>query len=175
MRRTLCVTTACLLASACAPGGRVAPKPEVGVVTVGVVQEVTEMGAEGSMQAFVPAVAATEEGGECEILRVPGQFALHLLSFPSREASVRNVSIRFDSAANPVHYSDARGDLRRERTGPRTSVTLDFQTGVAHGFNWVPGRPAERAVGTLTDALAAPHLGNPQRMIDLVRSRCMKP
>lgn len=129
----------------------------------------------GSLQAFVPAVAATEEGGECEILNIPGHDPVHVLSFPRRGASVRTVSIVFDSTGQPLHYSDSRGDLRRERTGPRTSVLLTFEEGVARGINDVPGQPSVMAEGTLMDAMEAPHLGNPRRMMELIRTRCAKP
>jgi YD repeat-containing protein len=132
----------------------------------------------GALEAFVPAVAAVEEGGECDTVRIAradDPVTLIILSFPRTDAPTRNVSVTYDSAGQRLRYNDLRGDLRREKTGPQTSILLDFSRRTAFATNEVPGRPAEIATGDLASALTAAHLGLPQRMLDLVQTRCGAP
>ena len=175
MRFTLIVSTGCLLAAACAPAPRLETTRGTAVDTAVVEVVQRDAATRGDLRTFVPAVAATGEGGECEIVQDPSESEpLYVLSFPDVGAVSRNVSVRFDSGGQPVHYSDLRGDLQRNGTGPRSAVLLNFRTGTVHAYNRLPGRPHEAAEGPILDALAAPRLGNPQRMIDLIRTRCVK-
>jgi hypothetical protein len=124
---------------------------------------------------FVAAVPATEEGGQCDTLRVDGPegpSTLVILSFPRIDSTTRNVSVTYDASGRRLHFSDLRGDLRRVKTGPQTSVLLDFTRGTASASNEWPGRSGEIASGALAEALAAANLGPPQRALDLVQARC---
>lgn len=167
-----------LLVAACGQGRAAEPKPAPAPAptSVTIEQVTTEVHGSGSLDMFVAAVPATEEGGECATIeRSEGRGVLYVLSFPRSNAPVRNVSVDFDSAGQPIHYSDLRGDLRREKTGPQTSVLLNFLHGTAQAVNEWPGRPGEMAEGELSAVLEARHLGFPQRTIELIRTRCLKP
>ena len=167
--------------SACAPQGQpaaatpAAAEPSAGVETAVVIGP---MSSSGALESFVPAVEPIEEGGECNRLQLSGTegpTTLVLLSFPSASATKRNVSVEFDSAGRRLRYSDLRGNLRREKTGPQTSVLLDFVRRQATATNEWPGRPGQVADGDLAIALQSAHLGYPQRTLDLVTTRCGAP
>jgi hypothetical protein len=177
MRGSASLVCGYLLFAACGQGAQVEPKPAPGRASVTTEQvSVLTLGG-GNLDAFVAVVPATDDdGGECDTVERPGsQAPLYLLSFRRSNRAVRNVSVEFDSAGRPTHYSDLRGDLRLEKTGPQTSVVLSFRDGTARALNEWPGRAGEMAVGELSAALQARSLGYPQRMIDLIRTRCVKP
>lgn len=178
MRHKAWLVSGYLLAAACRPGGRVEskPYPAPSSTNVSVEQVTTISRPAGGLNSFVPAVPGSGDGGECEVSgRTERRGALYVLSFPESDGVGRNVSVEFDSVWQPIHYSDLRGDLRRVKTGPQTSVLLDFRDGTAQALNEWPGRIGEMAEGELSAALEARNLGYPQRMIDLVRNRCVKP
>lgn len=182
MRYPFCAASVFLILAACSQGQQAGSRPEPTrtIVETEIVEAVdtvvTEDGPGGSLDSFVPAVAAREEGGNCEVIpRTSGGGPLYILSFRDSRSTLRSVSVAFDSAGRPANYSDLRGDLRRERTGPFTAILLSFGFGSAHVVNERPGQPSETAHGALSDALTSDRLGNPQRMIELIRTRCVKP
>ncbi len=130
----------------------------------------------GSSSAdFVPAAPAAEEGGECELLPlgdVAPDEALVILSFPDRESSVRNIGLAFSASGELLRYNDLRGNLRQAKTGPRTSIIIDFAQNSAIAMNEWPDRPGQATLGSPSEFLASASLGHPQRMIELVKTRC---
>src|SRR6478672_8379536 len=99
---------------------------------------------------FVPFIDATQEGGECK--RIASTEAnepttMLLLAFPQWSGTKRNVSVTFDSVGRPLRYSDLRGDLRRDKTGPETVILIDFERGTAHASNEWPDRLGQDAEG----------------------------
>ena len=129
-----------------------------------------------TLAAFVPAVAAVSEGGECDTLALGGDVYLVSLLFPSRADDQRRVSLRIDGRGTLLSYSDLRGDRRRpeERTGPLTAVTINFGQGGTAANEW-PGRPAELTLGTADDFLTSELLGKPGDMVKLIQARCLRP
>jgi hypothetical protein len=167
----LCVAVASCRAGPALPGAAPAER-KVATETVQA-QVLAEVGA--TAENFVPAVAAMEEGGECEMLprgtTAPDE-TLVILSFPNRQNTRRNVSLALGPGGQLLRYNDLRGDLRREKTGPQTSVVIDFVTQSAIASNEWPERPGKAVFGKPEQFLRQNSLGVPERLIQLVKSRC---
>lgn len=180
MRITALLAPIALLSGASACARRPAAAPGAATASVERSERIVAGRARGDgsgFAGFVPAVAAVTEGGECARLASrPGQ-TLFLLSFPSRTASQRNVSVVVDTAGTLLTYSDLRGDLRRPelRTGPVTAITINFERSLASATNEPPGQIARMVQGTPAQLLAAEHLGPPGALIAQLRDRCGAP
>jgi hypothetical protein len=98
-----------------------------------------------------------------------------ILSFPDRQNTKRNVALAFDPRGQLLRYNDLRGDLRREKTGPQTSIVIDFETQSAIATNEWPERPGKAVFGKPEQFLRQNSLGMPERLIQLVKSRCGAP
>jgi hypothetical protein len=132
----------------------------------------------GSVASFVPAVAALDQGGECETLSrgISGRDeTLVILSFPDRRNTRRNVSLAFDGQGRLLRYNDLRGDLRSVKTGPQTSIVIDWETQSAIASNEGPGSHAPAVLGTPEQFLRQSNLGSPEQLIEQVKSRCATP
>jgi hypothetical protein len=169
------VVAACGCASSAPPGGLPTKPPAPALPRADreiVVGPPTIVGALGR---FVPLIAATEDGGECKRLAstgASGPTTILLLAFPQWTGTKRNVSVTFDSTGRRLRYSDLRGDLRRDKTGPETLILIDFERGTSHVANEWPDRPAQGADGEAALALQALNLDRPEHMIALVKERC---
>jgi hypothetical protein len=176
------VLTVGLVLSACAPGYEAGTAPrapaeagvereiETAVVAV-VVRPVS------SPEAFVPLVPATgaDDEGECRHLP-PGTTApdesLIMLSFGDRDAPSRSVGIALSPSGRLLRYNDLRGNLRHGASEPSTRIVIEFERETAVAMNERPGLPAEATFGAPEQFLRLESLGDPRRMIDLIRRRC---
>jgi len=152
-----------------------APRTTVARVTTSVESvRVGEFSPSGSLAAFVPAVAAFEGAGECKSFQ-DGPRRIVVLSFAGAEGAKRNVALTVDAAGKLSDYSDARGDLQMDGTGPRTVVTVGFERNTATASNQHGGSGATpgMAGGTAAEAMDLESLGTPRRMMELVKQRCM--
>jgi hypothetical protein len=123
----------------------------------------------GSLAAFVAAVPPFGEGGEC---RKFDQGRRVLLWFPGPGQAARSVSVEVDARGEVLSYSDVRGDVQVDGTGPRTSIMVDLEHDNALAMNERVAAPAV-TMGRGAEAMDLENLGNPRRMIELVRGRCM--
>ncbi|MFL5382070.1 MAG: hypothetical protein ACJ8GN_06110 [Longimicrobiaceae bacterium] len=162
MRRTILVL---LLCAGCAPRATTTTTTVASSVT-GV--QVTSVGA-GSLAAFVAAVPPFEEGGECRRLEEGRRV---LLQFRGPGQSSRSVSVEVDPQGKVLSYSDVRGDVQINGTGPRTAIMVKLDTDVVLAMNERVAEPGT-AMGRAAEAMELENLGNPRRMIELVRRRCM--
>lgn len=167
----LCVAAASCRAGPALPSAAPAER-EVATETVQA-QVLAEVGA--TAESFIPAVAAVEEGGECETLprgtTAPDE-TLVILSFPNRQNTRRNIALALGPSGQLLRYNDLRGDLRRQKTGPQTSVVIDFETQSAIATNEWPEQPGKAVFGKPEQFLRQNSLGVPERLIQLVKSRC---
>lgn len=175
MRFALTCVTGLLAIVACTPSPR--PHPPAGPVAsteLHTTEEVRVAERPSALATFVAAVAPSEDGGLCQTSAQSGvgpANARVVLSFAGAGFARRTVSVLLDSTGRPLQYNDMRGDLRRDRTGPSTSIVLDFALGTAQASNESPEK-LEIAEGTLAEALTAVNLGIPQHMLDLLERRC---
>jgi hypothetical protein len=143
---------------------------------IGTAIEMVEVEEGARIESFSAAVPAQEEGGECEVLPLgitaPDEKVV-TIAFPDRINAERKVALTFDRSGQLLHYNDLRGDLRHgDATGPRTSIILDFEQDTGLAINDSPERPGQAAFGTATEFLAEASVGEPQRMIEVVKERC---
>lgn len=91
-----------------------------------------EMGSP-AVRAFVPDVAATEDGGECALHKIPNSTALiATATFPNRKEPLMSVSMTFDAQGKVVRYSETRGIPRiKGGTIGMTETQRDSSLGVA--------------------------------------------
>jgi len=158
-----------LACAACAPRTTVATVTS----TVETVQ-VEEVVSSGSLAAFVAAVPAFEGGGECRTFP-EGPRRTVLLSFEGPEGARRNVALRLDADGKLLSYSDVRGDLEMNGTGPQTAVTVGFDGNTSTARNEHGGSRGTTgmAMGTAAEAMDLENLGTPRRMMEVVKQRCM--
>jgi hypothetical protein len=176
MMRIVAFAGVCMSAASCHAGqGLSDSTPSERHVTAETVQTHVLANAGATAASFVPAVGALEEGGECDTLpqgtTAPGE-TLVILSFPTRQNTRRNISLALDARGRVLRYNDLRGDLRQEKTGPQTSIVIDFQAQSAIATNEWPGGAGTAVVGKPEQFLRENSLGVPERLIQLVRSRC---
>jgi hypothetical protein len=177
------ILTVSVVLSACAPGREAATAPQTAGGSSGVEREIgtavvaVEVQSTNSPKAFVPIVPATgaDDDGECQHFPL-GSTApderLIMLSFPDRDAPTRSISIALNPTGRLLRYNDLRGNLRHGGSGPSTRIVIEFERGTAVAMNERPGRPGDATFGTPHEFLRLESLGNPQRMIDLIRLRC---
>jgi hypothetical protein len=145
---------------------------------------------------FVPAVAASDSGGQCVVGAadpyVPEGRRLQLV-FPDVEHPARRVSVTLDAYGRPHFYSDERGPaafltsadpsprglaeaLRdADARGPSTTIWLNFDRDQGLAMNRGGGRSSEGALGTAGEVFGAESLGPPRRMIEVLLARCEGP
>jgi hypothetical protein len=144
-----------------------------------------------SIALFKPDVAATEEGGECKRLNIPGFGRQVGLAFPTAAAPVREVWVTYADGEFVKYYSDTRGDLvervvgqdggpprpgeaarKLPPAGRQTSIHINFENQLGLAMNVGGDKPALRVQGTVQQMLTAENLGNPENLIKLVTKRC---
>lgn len=139
----------------------------------------------GSVEEFVPAVAAVDTGGQCQAAVVlpgspPGQ-RTHVMRFGTAAERSRSVAVTVSAAGMPIRYSDGRGDLRApfnksvtadKPLGMRTSIAIDLRDTTAMLRNEGPGVPQHilRVYGPAI--LTAPNLDEPAKQIARVLAMC---
>lgn len=123
----------------------------------------------GRLARFVAAVPPFEEGGAC---RRVDEGRRVMLQFTGPGVTRRDVSVEVDAQGNVLSYSDVRGDVRIDGTGPRTSIMVDLGKDTGFAMNDHVS-PREVATGGAAEAMDLENLGNPRRMIELLRRRCM--
>jgi hypothetical protein len=100
--------------------------------------------------------------------------------FGPRERPTRRIVVILDPAGRVVRYSDLRGDLRgprdasvaRNPLGRRTSIAIDFIDLTAVLRNEQGDEPPNGIRAAGPGLLAAPNLGNPAAVAELVRAAC---
>jgi hypothetical protein len=169
MRPTVILLLAC---AACAPRTTVTTVTTA-TSTVESVQ-VAQFSPSGSLAAFVAAVPAFEGGGECATYPV-GSRRMVVLSFAGAEGAKRNVALTVDAGGKLLSYSDARGDLEMNGTGPRTVVTVGFDGNTSTASNEHGGSSSTpgMAAGTAAEGMDLENLGTPRRMMEMVKQRCL--
>lgn len=125
----------------------------------------------GGLAAFVAAVPPFEEGGECGAVN-EGERRVVTLRFAGPAHAVRTLALTMDARGEVVSYSDARGDLKVDGIGPRTVVSVNLERGIAMALNERGDAPGVTAGGA-AEAMELENLGNPRRMIERVKRRCM--
>jgi hypothetical protein len=145
------------------------------------------------LSRFVADVAATTEGGECQVRDIPGLGKQIGMIFPSQAAAVREVWLTMGADGNVSNYSDMRGDLVRKGAGPdggppqagqpvtvlppagrQTSIHITLHTGWGIAENVGGGKPPVRIASRSELMMNAENLGRPGKMIQLITSRCGK-
>ena len=158
---------------------RCAARPAVGQAadsTSGVTREVRSLGVMAGeplpLATFQPAVPPFGENGRCRTIPEEGGSRLVLLSFENGPGgAARNVSLELDASGTARRYSDVRGDLEANGTGPLTSVSAELPNGQASAVNTNAGAPVF-AFGSTHDALDLANLGTPRAMIEQIRRQC---
>lgn len=139
----------------------------------------------GSVQEFVPAVAAVDSGGKCQDAVLipgspPGQRTL-VMRFGTTAERSRSVAVTVNAVGTPIRYSDGRGDLRApfdksvtadKPLGMRTTIAIDLRDTTAMLRNEGPGAPQHilRVYGPAI--LTAPNLDEPAKHIARVLAMC---
>lgn len=124
------------------------------------------------LATFRPAVPPFGENGRCRTLPEEGGGRLVLLSFENGPGGAsRTVSLELDVSGTARRYSDARGDLEENGTGPLTSVSAELPNGQASAVNTNAGAPSF-AIGNTHDALDMANLGTPRAMIERIKREC---
>lgn len=162
MRRALLLLLSC---AACAP------RTTMTTVSSTVTSVAVTSSGPGGLAAFVAAVAPFEEGGECGTVD-EGERHLVTLRFVGPGQTARNLAVALNTRGELVSYSDVRGDLKVGGTGPRTVVSVNFENGMALALN-ERSDPAGVTMGSAAEAMELENLGNPRRMSELVKRRCM--
>jgi hypothetical protein len=132
---------------------------------------------------FAPLVQSADTVATCEAMTAailqPDERG-YLLRFPDHNGAGRAVSAVWDTSGHLRHYTDSRGDLRgppvtvAER-GPRTSIIIDVQKGMALLLNEEYGRSRGSVMTTVGDAMAARQLGPPAKLLERLHTQCGAP
>ena len=145
------------------------------------------------LSQFVADVAATMEGGECEVRNIPGLGKQIGMVFPTRAAAVREVWLNIGADGSVTNYSDMRGDLVRKvvgrdggppktgqsvtvapAAGRQTAIHITLATGWGLAENVGGDKPPVRIASRSELMMNAENLGRPARMIQLITSQCGK-
>lgn len=162
MRRALLLLLSC---AACAP------RTTTTTVSSTVTSVAVTSSGPGGLAAFVAAVPPFEEGGACGTV-VKGERHVVTLRFEGPGQTARNLAVGMNARGEMVSYSDIRGDLKVDGTGPRTVVSVNLERGVALALN-ERGEAPGVTMGSAAEAMELENLGNPRRMSELVKRRCM--
>jgi hypothetical protein len=162
MRRAVLLLLSC---AACAP------RTTTTTVSSMVTSVAVTSSGPGGLAAFVAAVPPFEEGGTCGTMNEAGRQVV-TLRFAGPGETVRSLALTMDARGEVVNYSDARGDLKVDGTGPRTVVSVNLELGVAMALNERGDAPGV-TTGGAAKAMELENLGNPRRMSELVKRRCM--
>jgi hypothetical protein len=132
---------------------------------------------------FAPLVQPTDTVATCEVMTAailqPDERG-YVLRFPDHNGAGRGVSAVWDTSGHLRRYTDSRGDLRgppvtvAER-GPRTSIIIDVQKGMALLLNEEYGRSRGSVMTTVSDAMAARQLGPPAKLLERLHTQCGAP
>ena len=161
MRRAILLLLAC---AACAP------RTTTTTLSSSVTTVQVASASPGGLAAFVAAVPAFAEGGECRTVDEGRRMVT--LRFAGPGETARTLALTVDAQGEVVNYSDIRGDLQLHGTGPRTVVSVNFENGAALAINERGDAPGV-VMGTAAEAMELENLGNPRRTIELVKRRCM--
>ena len=133
-------------------------------------------GPPGALSDFVARVPGIEGVGQCREYDVSRDGAVAtLINYTiGSDTLKRGLSLEVDAKTGQRRrFSEMRGELNINSTAPSTTITLDFIRGTASASNESPNG-IEVARGSLAEALDAPNLGMPRRMLDLIEQRCMR-
>lgn len=167
--------------------------PRPGPVVTSAPQVVTVTGSRAGpigqvdVEAFVPLVAATDDGFRCG--RAPGiplgqgHRAIGVEMGMKDGLPTRLASVQLDGSGTPVLYTESRGDIRRpppgvmsaqpvRNPGPRTNMTLDLVRGTAMLTNQPVEGEAERVAAFGPNLLEAVSLGRPAVLVERMLREC---
>jgi hypothetical protein len=169
------------------PAASSPPAPLTRIISTG---QFSPKSGEAAVQAFQPAVAAADSGGECSVTRTSGSGATTAAaSFPSRAAPQMRVTLTFDSAGHLARYSEMRGMLRMKmppgvsdaqrdsvlhaaiESARSTTISLEWAIDQAILSNRGGGQPTDAVLTTVRRAQAVQSLGMSAR-IERVRKLC---
>ena len=169
-----------------------AESPSTPVVRQGGVVK-SETNAE-SVASWRPDRAAVDSGGECVRINMPAPGA-HVLSvqYPDRKSAETTVSMMIDASGTLRRYTESRGTLRTpgspsaktdaERDSivlaaraliRRTSIQLDFVSGLAFAANSDGGRPNNAVSGSVALFSTLPAMGAPAKRLERAREICKR-
>ncbi len=131
--------------------------------------------------AFVPAVAATTDGGRCNgggPTRESDGGSTLIMIFGNSIRPSRIVRVHLDPARRPFEYGDTRGDVTRRpdlsdsTASDRTDIRLQIDRQMTYLINEPKGAPRESYYVGGPVPLSAENLGDPAAMIERIVKEC---
>ena len=124
---------------------------------------------------FVAAVPAFETRGRCRVTADSAGRTL-LMRYAGPRGVERMVALTLAPDGRLRRYSDERGDLRPDGTGPKTVVAMEMDHGFASAFNLHAPSPATQGlmVSHPPVVMDMASWGTPRRMIEAVRAGCRR-
>ena len=108
----------------------------------------------------------------------PGEIG-YRLRFTTHGGVQRVVTAEWDSAGHLHRYGDTRGDADYRKPaaerGPRTSIMIEVERGVALLLNEAHGGSPGSLMSSVNDALSAENLGPPRKLLARLHTQCGAP